>query len=127
MNFQIIAIYTVLSISLGVIQGILVGLWFGYDEQILASPIYHLLSYVSAFLVSVCIYYSLFKVRLKQPVLHALTIGALSQILPLFAIYLWVGLVAPSLLVFVGAMILVLEIALAHHLCRARGQFGIRA
>ena len=100
MNCKIIAVYTIISLFLGAMAGVPFGLWIGHDEKIIESPVYHLLGYVSGFVVSLGIYYFLFKVKLERPVLHAVIIGVLSNALGELILYLLVGLTTPILHIF---------------------------
>ncbi|WP_444901994.1 hypothetical protein ACJJIG_02455 [Microbulbifer sp. SSSA007] len=127
MNFKIIAIYTILSFIIGTLVGIPFGLWISHDEKIIESPVYHLFGYVSGFLASFCIYYFLFKVKLERPVLHALIIGVLSNMLGGLIVYLLVGVTTPILLLYVDVLLMFVAIALALYVCKIREQFGVRA
>ena len=127
MNLKIIAIYTFISIALGIISGIPFGFWVAHDEKIIDSPIYYLLNYVAGFLLSFFVYYYLFKLRMERPVLHAVIVGVLSYALAALALYVVAGLFSPDLFLFIDTLLMVFAIGLARHICEARGEFGVRA
>ena len=129
MNFKVITVYTLISIFLGIGAGIPFGIWAGHDDKIIESPIYHLLSYFVGFFVSFCVYYFLFKVRLNKPIQHAVVVGVLSNVFAALTLFYFVGVgvstAAP--LLFVNSLLMFVAIALAYMVCKASGEFGVRA
>ena len=127
MNYKVITVYTLISMVLAVSAGIPFGIWAGHDNTIIESPIYHLLSYFVGFLVSVCVYYFLFKVRLNKPILHAVAIGVLSNIFLALTFFYIIGRLPATRLLYVDSLLMSVAIALAYLVCKASGKFGDRA
>lgn len=127
MNLKLISIYTIISLVLGTAASIPFGLWIGHDESITESSLYHILSYGLSFVVSLALYYSLFKFKMDRPVLHAVTVGVLSGALAGLIVYLLVGITTPILLLHVDILLMFAAIYMALNLCKIRGQFGVRA
>ncbi len=111
---------------LGIIAGIPFGFWMAHDEEIIDSPIYYSLNYMTGFMVSFFVYYFLFKVRMERPILHTVIVGVLSYVLAALALYVVAGVFSPDLFLFVDSLLMVFTIGLARHTCEARGEFGVR-
>lgn len=127
MNYKVITVYTLISMVLAVSAGIPFGIWAGHDNKITESPIYHLLSYFVGFLVSVCVYYFLFKVRLNKPILHAVVVWILSNVFLALTYFYFIGKFPAIPLLFVDLLLMFVAITLAYQVCKANGKLGERA
>tara|TARA_Y100000814_G_C12167275_1_gene346614 strand:- start:105 stop:488 length:384 start_codon:yes stop_codon:yes gene_type:complete len=126
-DIRAIALYTTASIVLVTASGIPFGVLAARGERAIESPLYQLLQYSVAFLVRFSVFYRLFTLILKAPILSAILIAVLSYSISVLAFYWVTGIRTPLLLIYIDALLNGTAMCFAAVACKSRGTFGIRA
>ncbi len=119
MSWKIIAIFTTLLFTLGVLSGIPFGMWASNEDQVIYSNWFHYLQDVINFLISTCVFYLLFKQKINKPILHAFIIASVSSVASIILLYFLIGIVYPALLLAFNAALTVVSILIAFSLARS--------
>ena len=108
-------------------MGIPFGVWLVKDHLISNSPMFHLVTYMAAFVVELFIFYFLFIQKINKPIQHALIIGILYWVIGDSLLYLLAGIKLLPLLVVIDAIIIVSAISLALYIAKIRGKLSVSA
>jgi hypothetical protein len=118
MNWKAIGVFSFLLLLLGVLSGMLFGMWAAINEQVLNKTWYFHAQYIVDIVVEVTIFYNLFKRVAIRPLLHAIiviliswTVAAILQLIVVGLAYqitlmlILIDIVVASISIFVAQIL----------------------
>lgn len=113
MNWKAIGIFSFLLFLLGVLSGMLFGMWAANNEQVLNKTWFYYAEDMADFVIGVTVFYHLFKRVANRPLLHAVIVVLISWLAAITIQLVIFGETNSIVLMFVNAFVALTSILVA--------------